>query len=452
MGIIIELEQMIEHNTLIQWIIVSSVASFVFSILDILVISQIFNVNLSKKKIIITSLINGIFRIIFTFLLKAPHNRIANIIISILIYKFILNQTIEKSILVEVINFAIILATELFFSKLFITFLQNVETYQTGAYNYIYKSCLTIAISLARFAIYYILKIKNITIELSDHLNKKNKYSLVIMLIIGTAVILFNEIIFNRYVTNLPYSVFLMNVSLLTLCMFISIRTIIKISIIEEQNAKINNLESYNKTLSIMYDSIRGFRHDYANFIQALSGYVEANDIDGIRIMSKAIMKECMKVNNMGILDPKIIDNPSVYSIITNKYYAAEREKISMNLEIMTDFKDVKRYSYEFCKILGILLDNAIEASKECSEKTVNIRFIKDSKANKKLLVIENSYENKEINLDKIYEKGYTTKEKPGDKHGLGLWNVKRILNQTEKLSLYTSKGQYFKQQLEIFE
>ncbi len=32
-----------------------------------------------------------------------------------------------------------------------------------------------------------------------------------------------------------------------------------------------------------MYDSIRGFRHDFANFVQALNGYVETNDIIGIK-------------------------------------------------------------------------------------------------------------------------------------------------------------------------
>ena len=44
-----------------------------------------------------------------------------------------------------------------------------------------------------------------------------------------------------------------------------------------------------------------------------------------------------------------------------------------MNIEVMTSIKDMKIDSYEFCRILGILLDNAIEAAQECEEKLVNV-------------------------------------------------------------------------------
>ncbi len=43
--------------------------------------------------------------------------------------------------------------------------------------------------------------------------------------------------------------------------------------------------------------------------------------------MSKSILKDCTIVNTMGILDPKIINNPAVYSILTNKYYMAQKRK-----------------------------------------------------------------------------------------------------------------------------
>lgn len=46
-------------------------------------------------------------------------------------------------------------------------------------------------------------------------------------------------------------------------------KDIMRLSKLEEMYKKVENLESYNKTLTIMYDSIRGFRHDFNNFIQA---------------------------------------------------------------------------------------------------------------------------------------------------------------------------------------
>ena len=56
---------------------------------------------------------------------------------------------------------------------------------------------------------------------------------------------------------------------------------------------------------------------------------------------------------------------------------------------------------------------------------------------NKGIIVIENSYKKVNIDLDKIFEKGYSTKLDKED-HGLGLWNVRRILNTTENLNLFT--------------
>lgn len=60
---------------------------------------------------------------------------------------------------------------------------------------------------------------------------------------------------------------------------------------------------------------------------------------------------------------------------------------------------------YEFTKILGILLDNAIEAAQECEKKVINVTIRKDFKVNRQLLVIENTYKDKNIDTEKIYER-----------------------------------------------
>ena len=77
------------------------------------------------------------------------------------------------------------------------------------------------------------------------------------------------------------------------------------------------------------------------------------------------------------------------------------------------------------------------------------IRFKKDIKSNKELIIVENSYKKIDINIDKIFEKGYSTKQNKKD-HGLGLWNVRKILSKSENLNLFTSKDKLFSQQLEI--
>lgn len=100
----------------------------------------------------------------------------------------------------------------------------------------------------------------------------------------------------------------------------------------------------------------------------------------------------------------------------------------------------------------GILLDNAIEAASCCNEKVIHLTIRKDFKSPRQLLIIENTYSDKEVDTEKIYEKGYTTKKSDTKSHGLGLWKVRQILQKSKNLNLFTTKNDtYFKQQLEIY-
>lgn len=143
--------------------------------------------------------------------------------------------------------------------------------------------------------------------------------------------------------------------------------------------------------------------------------------------------------------------DPGVYSILTTKYYMAQEIYIKMNIEVMTDLTKMEITSYELCKILAILLDNAIEAAKQTEEKIVNVRMLRDFRMNRDLVIIENSYINIDVDINEMFEKGYTSKKEKSNDHGLGLWNVRRMLNKSKNLNLFTTKGKLFSQQLEIY-
>ena len=80
--------------------------------------------------------------------------------------------------------------------------------------------------------------------------------------------------------------------------------------------------------------------------------------------------------------------------------------------------------------------------------------FRNDKKHNKLLMIIQNTYINKDINIDKIFEKGYSSKHTKDSEHnhGLGLWEVRKYLKKNTNLDLYTTKNdQFFTQQFEIY-
>lgn len=135
--------------------------------------------------------------------------------------------------------------------------------------------------------------------------------------------------------------------------------------------------------------------------------------------------------------------------MLTTKYSESVEKDIKFNLTILLDLNNLHMKIYEFARILGILLDNAIEASSECDDKIINVIFRNDAKNNVNLIIIENTFKDKNVDLDNIFNKGISGKE---NHTGLGLWEVRQILKKNNNLNLHTTKNdKYFTQQFEIY-
>lgn len=185
-----------------------------------------------------------------------------------------------------------------------------------------------------------------------------------------------------------------------------------------------------------------------------LAGYVQSEDMEGLKVYYSQLQDDCTRVNNLTMLNPNVINHPAVYSLLTNKYYKADELGIRISFEIFLDLNEIKMKIYDFTKVLAILMDNAIEAASQCDEKLINLIIRKDGTSPRQLVIVENTYTNKDVDTEKIFEKGYTSKKTEDAKtsHGLGLWEVRKILSKSKNLNLYTSKDdKFFKQQLEIY-
>lgn len=448
MGGFVEIQKIGALDKVLFCLILSYISTTIFSILDVFLFDRLFNVNSDKKQKFKFVFYDSILKFIGVLLIPVPYYSVFDFIITTILFKFIFNKGIEKCILGETTNLLSVIGSEILISKFWITIFTNTDTYNM----YYYKFCLNFSIIIFRIIIYYIIKFNNISINLKDNLTKESKINISSIAIIESVIIFLNCIEVIKYIREYPYFIFLFDLISVLLFFYLSLNNILELARIEEQSLEIENLETYNKTLTIMYDNIRGFKHDYANFVQSLNGYVQTNNMQGIKQMCNSVFEECRNVNNMGLLDPDLINNAPIYSIVTSKYYLATDKDIKVNLEVFMDFEEIQEEIYELCRILAILLDNAIEAAKECDEKIINIRFLKDEKCNKKVVIIENTYKEKNIDIGKIFEKGYTTKNDENNEHGLGLWTVRKILSKSKKLNLYTIKDEMFCQKLEIYQ
>jgi len=200
------------------------------------------------------------------------------------------------------------------------------------------------------------------------------------------------------------------------------------------------------KKLTCFCDTTRTFRHDFANIMQAIGGYIQTNDMYDLKEYYNKLIPECFKINNLYRFHSKLMQNAALYSIISNKYNLAEAKNVKMSLDILIDLNLINLDTYHLSKILGILLDNAIEASCEAPAKIINLSF--QPLDDKQLIIVENTYLSKGISTKKIFEKNFSTKQKNS---GLGLWEVQKIINKKKNLSLQTEAGkEFFTQKLLI--
>ena len=239
---------------------------------------------------------------------------------------------------------------------------------------------------------------------------------------------------------------------LLTMQVIIIFVNIIYHIIIKYNNLKIEceNLKSTNERLQNNYDSVRAFRHDFNNIMQGIGGYIAINDMNGLKKMYASIIEECQEITDNQAINEDVINNPAIYNLINSKIKLAKKDGVKLKINVYIDLNTLNISSYDLCRMLGILIDNAVESAKVCEDKTVYIKFIKDKLNNRNLIIVENPYKNYLIDINKIYDKGFTSKK---DKlsHGLGLWKVKQIIKKNKNIQIYTSRDKLFKQQLEIY-
>lgn len=416
--------------------------------LYMLLFTTILNFSTTQKyKLLYVSII-FIIGTFLNFLFPTLAN-IANIILAPILIMVIFKTSILKAFIANIFPLVIGTILTTLISKIYLVAFQiSLETLTDVV---IYRIPFIIIVYFFMFVFYLLSKYLKLNINLLDNMKHENKNLLIINSILGVICLSSQYYLTVYYVDKLPILVTILSTISIFTYFFISIYSLTRTTRLEIANQDLEESQLYNKSLKILHDNIRGFKHDFNNIVQSIGGYVATEDMEGLKKYYAQLLDDCQRVNNLSILSPDVINNPAIYSLLTSKYYKANELGIKINLEIFMDLSTINMKIYEFTRILGILLDNAIEASSECDEKIVDIEFRKDFRLNKQLVIIKNTFLNQDIDMSKIFEKGYSTKKNKKD-HGLGLWEVNQILRKNNNMvELLTNKQDgLFIQQLEI--
>lgn len=417
------------------------------NILILLLFMSILNINSNFKHKALFVIIMTLTSFISMNFLPNALNLSLNYILMIILTHFIFKISFLKSFFSIVAASLIFNIVSLLFLNPYMTFF-NLSSEQLSTIP-LYRLLYVILVYSCVFIVTTIIKKRSLKIKFIDDIDKKSKLIIFSNLILGLLTLFVQTFIAIYYIDKLP--ILITSLSFISLIAYfgLSIYSLTRVFKLTLTTRKLESAEEYNNTLHILHDNVRGFKHDFDNIVTTIGGYIRTEDMNGLKKYYLQLEDDCQRVNNLYLLNPEIINNDGIYNLLTKKYNEAEEKDIKVNITFLLDLSTLHMKIYEFARILGILLDNAIEASSECEERIINLTFRNDSKNSRELILIENTYNDKNLDTEKIFEKGVSGK----DNHtGLGLWEVRKLIKKNNNINLYTSRNDnFFCQQLEIY-
>lgn len=217
----------------------------------------------------------------------------------------------------------------------------------------------------------------------------------------------------------------------------------------EHEKQQYESLQEYTKQIETMYTNLRTFKHDYVNILTSLSGYLDTKDYEGLeKYFTENILPTNQIINreNYRLNQLSNIKEQGLKGLISSKLIYAHEMGIDVYIDVMEPIEKIAMKAIDFSRIMGIYLDNAIEAAMECEKKEIKFNMVKEEHT--VAIILMNSFQNKDIPFSLMEQCGYSSK---GEDRGLGLHNVKEILKKYENVCKTTSvEGKYFMQMLEI--
>lgn len=390
-------------------------------------------VKISKLKLIIILLVATlIFTIGYTYL-DGTIKTLSLYIVYLYLFKIVYELSYYKAIFLTFIYTILVMISDIL-ELLAITNIAGMD--KIICYDKFAGSILSNAIVCIIFiAITLILK-KNLRKIINTEVSNNTKIIILSIITLIPILLFFYSLIREFKFSNDVIEYLVAIIVLLTILFSLIKQTIENNKLINEYD----ELLEFMSTYELEIEKQRILRHETKNEFLTIKAKIcdkqkeqeIINYIDEI-VEDKIIVKQ-EEYAKFGYLPPNGIKGLCYF-----KTQEAEEKGITVALNISKRIKDCNIHNLttkqqrEFGRILGVLLDNAIEASAESNQKKLGIE-VYTNKDKEFKMIISNSFNNK-IEKDKIGQERFSTK---GKNRGHGLLLVNHIIGANEIFELKT--------------
>ncbi len=399
--------------------IITLIQCFISSILEFIctfVIIYSLKRDIQKKTTIILTKVL-VFSLLSTFITYLDNNtflfRILSLAIIFMFVKTLAKSTIIQGIYLTIISYICLVVIQIFIIIMFQFTVLNQDDFLVQ----LLGNTLTLLITLllSRFIpIHYVY----------EYIIRKD---IPFRFFLGNTFVI---IVFINYLTNAHLSHFIyyiLTISVVVaLLIFVNVELLRSRVIVDKQKSII---DSYNKYLPIvdeLIEQVRGRQHGYDNNLQSIRALaVSCDNYDTLRtellknidVMSHSDLPVFLLKFNLKLLS----------GLLFQKYCLATKQHIHIDFTIKNYNIQSVVPEYVLVEAVGILMDNAIEASNKNDTVYITIDCIQ----NKFHFYIRNIGPIFTSDFfHNIFKRGYTTKLSTGRNHGMGLNNLLEISNQ----------------------
>lgn len=398
------------------------------------------------KAILLMALLIGFiyyFLSIFNFEYLRPYAIHIYIFISLWInYK----ESLVKTILGLFSIFVLVLLSEMLCGVILFIVGINIEKFNEIPFNYF-------ILNIFIFLFAYFLSRTKIFEKISNSVlfwYGENEFcNLVIFVSFALTIAIF--ILYNNFTKFLPISILLLT-NLFCIGIFIFI-----IGFFSEkaQNNKIaieyDQLLSYVKVYEDEIEEKSKNQHEHNNQLIVIKNLINSRNKKAIEYIDKQLNSEIRSEDRSWLGKLKYVPQGGLKGLIYYKIQEMLKNNVTIFVDIspqlqeLNNNENLNKYLEDISKIVGVYLDNAIQAVNELPEKYIILEFyLEDSYI---VFSLSNNYKSK-INFDEVDIEGYTTK---GYGHGYGLSLVKDILSKNNNLAQRREmNGIYYVQKLYI--
>ncbi|KTW21674.1 quorum-sensing sensor histidine kinase AgrC [Staphylococcus xylosus] len=319
-----------------------------------------------------------------------------------------------------------------------------------------YAHMLFVAISFTIFSIIYAYVAKFFIKQLSvSDLSLNKIYLTLVNLFLLTILGLIYFYLPNRDVSfgdaqfiSVMYAVVIITTAILIITISFSIIRQIQY---KRNMQEIENYYKYTLQIEKINHEMRKFRHDYVNILSTLSDFIREEDIEGLRdyFHSEILpMQDSMQMNAIKINGIENLKVREIKGLLTTKILQAQEKNIRISIEVPEPIEKIDMPIINLSRVIGILLDNAIEASEKITEEPlIRIAFIKNEDTSVTFIVM-NKCEQNMPKVHTLFQENFSTK---GKNRGLGLSTLKELTDSTTNVLLDTTiDNNYFIQKVEI--